>query len=223
MMMVAICCSKLQEHADGAKSLIAWQSCSSCKSFHPRRLFSSMLHVLPVSSGVAHSPLQHLYSYALCVNGYVIFAFVGGLLLLLFVLFWPLYHTEGSARNDCCPCFCWLSAVETELPEPKRCPCQHGGTCVQEKNSDNITCICPEGIARTTSWAVRVYLVSLGGKCVFLDWNEENVVKTRRCCVADRKGETERVSKGFQTQTRKLGNTETIWWSISQKCACMVQ
>ena len=46
-----------------------------------------MLHVLPVSSGVAHSPLQHLYPYPLCVNGYVIFAFFGGLLFLLFVLF----------------------------------------------------------------------------------------------------------------------------------------
>ena len=44
-------------------------------------------------------------------------------------------------------CFCWLSAVETELPDPKRCPCQHGGTCVQENKSDNITCVCPKGIA----------------------------------------------------------------------------
>ena len=145
-----------------------------------------MLHVLPVSSGVAHSPLQHLYPYPLCVNGYVIFAFFGGL-LFLFVLFWPLYHTDGSARNDCCPCFCWLSAVETELPEPKRCPCQHGGTCIQEKNSDNITCICPEGIARATSWAVRVCFVSFGGggggvRVSWLEWGKRGEDTAVLCC-----------------------------------------
>lgn len=85
----------------------------------PRRIFISMLHVLPVSSGVALSPLQHLYPYPLCVNGYVIFAFFGGLLLLLFVLFWPLYLTEGSARNDCFYLFllafsCWDGVARTQ-------------------------------------------------------------------------------------------------------------
>ncbi|KAK7113108.1 hypothetical protein V1264_012457 [Littorina saxatilis] len=37
------------------------------------------------------------------------------------------------------------AAVEKELSDPKKCPCQHGGTCVQEGDAVNITCICPSG------------------------------------------------------------------------------
>ncbi|KAK7507961.1 hypothetical protein BaRGS_00000926, partial [Batillaria attramentaria] len=37
------------------------------------------------------------------------------------------------------------AAIEIERPDPKKCPCQHGGTCVKPDNAVDVTCVCPSG------------------------------------------------------------------------------
>ena len=50
-----------------------------------------------------------------------------------------------AAVDDVLLVIIYVSAVLREIEDPKSCPCKHGGTCVQEKGSDNITCVCPDG------------------------------------------------------------------------------